>query len=124
MTKHAQAAKTKGIIRGDGTGAGTRIYNFFIATYRKTILSLFLFSAMAMPVMADASAADAKWDTVVGFIVPWIARAGGLLLLFGGIELGVAFKDDNADKKTNSIRFIIAGLIAIAVGLSSDLFLK
>lgn len=125
MTKNeTHAEQKKDIFNGNKTGAMAHFRNFLKATYRQAVLSAFLFYAMAMPVAADAGAADAKWDTIVGFITPWITKIGGLILLFGAVELAVAFKDDNADKKTSSIRFVVAGLIVIAVGLSSDLFLK
>lgn len=127
--KETHAEQKKDIFNGNKTGAMAHFRNFLKATYRQAVLSAFLFYAMAMPVAADAGAADAgaadaKWDTIVGFITPWITRIGGLILLFGAVELAIAFKDDNADKKTSSIRFVVAGLIVIAVGLSSDLFLK
>lgn len=70
------------------------------------------------------TSADAKWNTVIGFIVPWITRLGGAVVLIGAVEWGLAFKNDDAEGKTKGMRTLIAGCIVTAVGLSSDLFLK
>ena len=67
--------------------------------------------------------AEAKWNTVIGFIVPWIARLGGAIILIGAVEWGLAFKSNDAEGKTNGMRTIIAGCIVTAVGVSSDIFL-
>lgn len=67
--------------------------------------------------------AEDKWNTVIGFIVPWITRLGGVVILLGAIEFGLAFKNDDAEGKTKGMRTIIAGCIVTAVGFSSDLFL-
>lgn len=68
--------------------------------------------------------AEDKWDTVIGFILPWITRLGGVVILIGAIEFGLAFKNDDAEGKTKGMRTIIAGCIVTAVGLSSDIFLS
>lgn len=70
-----------------------------------------------------AAGADAKWDSVIDFLTPWISRMGGLIVLIGAIEFGLAFKSDDAEGKTRGIRTIIAGCIVFAVGLSTDTFL-
>lgn len=69
------------------------------------------------------SAADAKWNDVIAFILPWIQRLGGVVLLIGAVEFGLAFKNDDAEGKTKGMRTIIAGCIVIAVGISSATFL-
>lgn len=70
-----------------------------------------------------STTAEDKWDTVIGFIVPWITRLGGVVILIGAVEFGLAFKNDDAEGKTKGMRTIIAGCIVTAVGFSSDLFL-
>ncbi|MEG2813146.1 MAG: hypothetical protein RSA79_00960 [Oscillospiraceae bacterium] len=70
----------------------------------------------------DPSAA--KWNTIINFILPWIGRLGGVVILIGGVEFGLAWKNDDAEKKTQGMRTIIAGCIVTAVGLSSSLFLS
>lgn len=71
---------------------------------------------------SPASAED-KWDAVIGFLIPWISRLGGVVVLIGAMEFGLAFKNDDAEGKTKGMRTVIAGLIVIAVGVSSDIFL-
>lgn len=77
--------------------------------------------ATGTPNTQDA-AAD-KWDQVIGFITPWIQRLGGVVILIGAVEFGLAFKNDDAEAKTKGMRTAIAGCIVFAVGLSSDIFL-
>lgn len=98
---------------------------------KKLIVATFLMSVMADLSTTTAYAsgtgttttAEGKWDTVIGFIVPWITRLGGVVILIGAIEFGLAFKNDDAEGKTKGMRTIIAGCIVTAVGLSSDIFL-
>lgn len=97
-----------------------------------TCVSTFFLTVMGQVNMAYATGggtggttptAEDKWDTVIGFIVPWITRLGGVVILIGAIEFGLAFKNDDAEGKTKGMRTIIAGCIVTAVGLSSDIFL-
>lgn len=67
--------------------------------------------------------ADAKWNSVINFILPWISRLGGVVILIGAVEFGLAFKNDDAEGKTKGMRTVIAGCIVVAVGLSSSTFL-
>ena len=69
------------------------------------------------------NAADAKWTAVIGFLLPWIQRLGGVVILLGAIEFGLAFKNDDAEAKTKGLRTVIAGCIVLAVGVSSSIFL-
>ena len=73
---------------------------------------------------SGGSGADAKWDAVINFILPWITRLGGVVILIGAVEFGLAFKSDDAEGKTRGMRTIIAGCIVTAVGLSSSTFLS
>ena len=87
------------------------------------------FDAMSMTAHATGggagggSGADAKWNAVINFILPWITRLGGVVILIGAVEFGLAFKSDDAEGKTRGMRTIIAGCIVTAVGLSSSTFL-
>ncbi len=97
---------------------------------KKTILSTYLVSAIydlysirAFATDGTGGSAEAKWDSVIGFILPWITRLGGVVILIGAIEFGLAFKSDDAEGKTKGMRTIIAGCIVTAVGASSDIFL-
>lgn len=90
--------------------------------YRKIQIFILMYAALA-PV-PGAGAAEAKWDAVMNFLIPWIGRLGGALALIGGLEFGIAFKTDDAEAKTRGMRTIIAGCIVVAVGLSSNIFLS
>lgn len=70
-----------------------------------------------------AYAADAKWNAVIDFLVPWIQRLGGVLFLIGGIEVGFGFAQDNPSAKMQGWKFIVSGGIVFAVGTSARIFL-
>lgn len=95
---------------------------FFCCKWKVTMLLYAIFAPISV-VYAAAGTAEAKWNSVVNFIVPWITRLGGVVVLIGAVEFGIAFKSDDAEGKTKGMRTIIAGCIVFAVGLSSDLFL-
>lgn len=80
-------------------------------------------SALAGAPAPAAPTADSKWNAMISFILPWIQRLGGVVLLIGAIEFGLAFKNDDAEAKTKGMRTAIAGCIVIAIGLSSSTFL-
>lgn len=88
----------------------------------KKLQTLMIAYALFAPISV-VSAADAKWDAVIGFILPWINRLGGVVILIGAVEFGLAFKNDDAEGKTKGMRTVIAGCIVLAVGLSSSTFL-
>lgn len=90
--------------------------------FRKIELCILMYAALA-PV-PGVGAAEAKWDAVMNFILPWIGRLGGAIALIGGVEFGIAFKSDDAEAKTRGMRTLLAGCIVIAVGLSSNIFLS
>ena len=72
---------------------------------------------------ADTGSADAKWDAMINFITPWIERLGGVILLIGAVEFGLAWKDNDANGKTTGLRVAMAGCIVYAVGKSANIFL-
>ena len=88
---------------------------------KKVQMAMLLYAILAP--IGIAGAAEAKWNAVIDFIVPWITRMGGLIVLIGAVEFGIAFKGDDAEGKTRGIRTIVAGCIVTAVGLSSNIFL-
>jgi len=77
--------------------------------------------AWAGPAPAGGDA-EAKWNAVIGFVVPWIGRLGGVVMLVGGIMFGLGFKNDDADGKTHGLQTIVAGAIVIAVGNGYNIF--
>lgn len=72
---------------------------------------------------AKADVAKDKWDAVIDFMLPWISRLGGVVILIGAVEFGLAFKNDDAEGKTKGMRTVIAGCIVVAVGMSAPTFL-
>jgi hypothetical protein len=88
-------------------------------------ITLFMLSVCSVPptTALAAGGADAKWQSVISFITPWIGRMGGLVILIGAVEFGLAFKSDDAEGKTRGIRTIVAGCIVFAVGASTSTFL-
>lgn len=92
--------------------------------YEKKIqISMLMYAVLAPIGLAGAATADEKWNGVIGFILPWIQRLGGVVILIGAVEFGLAFKSDDAEGKTKGLRTVIAGCIVFAVGLSSNIFL-
>ena len=101
-----------------------RAKKFLIATYLISVMAdLSTTTAYAGSTGTGSTTAEGKWEAVIGFIIPWITRLGGVVILIGAIEFGLAFKNDDAEGKTKGMRTIIAGCIVTAVGLSSDIFL-
>ena len=73
--------------------------------------------------LCDEITAEDKWDTVINFMLPWIRRLGGVIILIGAVEFGLGFKNDDAEAKTKGLRIIIAGAIVAGVSLASGTFL-
>lgn len=90
-------------------------------------INTFIMASMPCMVFADdkpaAGSPEAKWDAVINFMVPWISRLGGVVILIGAVEFGLGFKNDDAEAKTKGMRTVIAGCIVFAVGKSSSTFL-
>lgn len=86
-------------------------------------LTTLLMSYALLSPMNLTYGAESKWNAVINFVLPWISRLGGVVILIGAVEFGLAFKNDDAEGKTKGMRTVIAGCIVIAVGLSSSTFL-
>ncbi|MDR0991407.1 MAG: hypothetical protein LBL87_00715 [Ruminococcus sp.] len=69
-------------------------------------------------ITASASEADAEGfiTTIIDLLKKWIPRLGGMIIVVGGIQLGIGFKDDNADGKTRGMQCMIGGAIVAAIG--------
>ena len=55
-------------------------------------------------------------DGIMGVLGPGVIALGSLVAVVGGIQTGVAFKDDNPDGKTRGFMTLIGGAIIAAVG--------
>lgn len=60
--------------------------------------------------------AEGTIETIIGLLKTWIPRLGGLLVVVGGIQLGIGFKDDDATGKTRGMQCMIGGAIVAAIG--------
>lgn len=69
-------------------------------------------------VTAHAADVDAQGmvDAIMGVLGPGVIALGSLVAVVGGVQLGVGFKDDNADGKTRGFQTLIGGAIIAAVG--------
>lgn len=78
-------------------------------------------SLMAVTVFADGGTnggAEGTINTIIGLLKTWIPRLGALLVVVGGIQLGIGFKDDDQTGKTRGMQCMIGGVIVAAIGAS------
>ena len=76
---------------------------------------------------ADAGAGSGTegvdtFNTVVQFIVDWVARIGLVIGFIGAIQFAMGFKDDSADGKTRGLMCLASGFIVFAVAKAYDMF--
>lgn len=110
----------------------TRSSNSTVAKKFIRLMSSCYFALMTMAVLPITAFADnknntdesvEKWNEIIGLIVPWIERLGGVVALVGAILWGLGFKGEDAEQQTRGLRTIISGMIVIAVSVGSDIFL-
>lgn len=78
-------------------------------------------SLMAVTVFADGGSnggAEGTINTIIGLLKTWIPRLGALLVVVGGIQLGIGFKDDDQTGKTRGMQCMIGGAIVADIGAS------
>lgn len=78
----------------------------------KTAVLVLLLSA---PVNVYAADANASWNTVMNFLIEWVPKLGAVLLFYGAVEFGIAYKSEDANSKTNATRTMVAGAMVIAI---------
>ena len=92
-----------------------------------------MFAAMAAQMFgitafaADAAASGGTegvdtFNTVVQFIVDWVARIGLVIGFIGAIQFAMGFKDDSADGKTRGLMCLASGFIVFAIAKAYDMF--
>lgn len=87
-------------------------------------------ATMAMPCMgitcfaADGASSEGveTFNTVVEFIVDWVARIGLVIGFIGAVQFAMGFKDDSADGKTRGLMCLASGFIVFAVAKAYDMF--
>ena len=62
------------------------------------------------------------FNTVVEFIVDWVARIGLVIGFIGAVQFAMGFKDDSADGKTRGLMCLASGFIVFAVAKAYDMF--
>lgn len=84
----------------------------------KMLLVLPLAVSMLTVTVSAASGTDADGfiDTVIQLLQTWIPRLGGMVVVVGGIQFGLGFKDDSPDQKTRGMQCMIGGAIVAAIG--------
>ena len=82
-------------------------------------------SCMGIPCFAaDGSSSEGveTFNTVVEFIVDWVARIGLVIGFIGAVQFAMGFKDDSADGKTRGLMCLASGFIVFAVAKAYDMF--
>jgi len=86
-------------------------------------------ASMAMSVMGVTCFAEGTsgegvdtFNTVVEFIVDWVARIGLVVGFIGAVQFAIGFKDDSADGKTRGLMCLASGFIVFAVAKAYDMF--
>jgi len=81
---------------------------------------------VAMGVPALAADFQFSMPTIMSNILIMMMYAfmaiGVVTIVFGAIQMGFAFKNDDADGKTKGMRSALAGVIVFAVGLAGSSF--
>ena len=62
------------------------------------------------------------FNTVVQFIVDWVARIGLVIGFIGAVQFALGFKDDSADGKTRGLMCLASGFIVFAIAKAYDMF--
>ena len=62
------------------------------------------------------------FNTVIQFIVDWVARIGLVVGFIGAVQFALGFKDDSADGKTRGLMCLASGFIVFAVAKAYDMF--
>lgn len=87
----------------------------------KTLLVLPLaLSCVTVTAFAEGADANSFINQVVELLKEWIPRLGGMIVVVGGIQFGIGFKDDDSTGKTRGMQTMIGGAIVAAIGALVD----
>lgn len=89
------------------------------------MLASMMMSAMGITAFAEGTGGSEGVDTfntVVEFIVDWVARIGLVVGFIGAVQFALGFKDDSADGKTRGLMCLASGFIVFAVAKAYDMF--
>ena len=62
------------------------------------------------------------FNTVIEFIVDWVARIGLVVGFIGAVQCALGFKDASADGKTRGLMCLASGFIVFAVAKAYNMF--
>lgn len=90
-------------------------------------LASMMMSLMGMTAFAETASSSGgegveTFNTVVEFIVDWVARIGLVVGFIGAVQFALGFKDDSADGKTRGLMCLASGFIVFAVAKAYDMF--
>lgn len=91
-----------------------------------TVLAYYLVAKMNTSVAYadDTTTGEDLWNTAINdFVVPWVQRIGGGVIIFGLIELGLGIKNNDPNKKDTGWMSIAIGGMIFAVGTGAGKFL-
>lgn len=84
--------------------------------------SMFGITAFADAATTGGGDGVTTFNTVVQFIVDWVARIGLVIGFIGAVQFALGFKDDSADGKTRGLMCLASGFIVFAVARAYDMF--
>ena len=84
--------------------------------------SLFGITAFADDTSAAGGEGVDTFNTVVQFIVDWVARIGLVIGFIGAIQFALGFTDDSAGGKTRGLMCLASGFIVFAVAKAYNMF--
>lgn len=90
---------------------------------KKKTIFIFLAVVGAFIFINAAPAADtSKLDDVIKWILAWVARVGIVIAIFGGIQLALGFKNDDADAKIRGLKTAVSGFMVYGISQTPSLF--
>lgn len=81
-----------------------------------------VFGITAFAEEAAEPAGVGTFNTVVQFIVDWVARIGLVIAFVGAVQFALGFKDDSADGKTRGLMCLASGFIVFSVAKAYSMF--
>ena len=92
---------------------------FMLASMMMSLMGVTAFAEAATPAGGEGVE---TFNTVVEFIVDWVARIGLVVGFIGAVQFALGFKDDSADGKTRGLMCLASGFIVFAVAKAYDMF--
>lgn len=84
---------------------------FMLASMMMSLMGMTAFADEATSAAAGGGEGVETFNTVVEFIVDWVARIGLVVGFIGAVQFALGFKDDSADGKTRGLMCLASGFI-------------